>query len=362
MFLKPLSTAGSIYAYAPPSFCTIDGDGGDGGAGGAAAPEITDTRSAAVAFEGLLDDIAGAGEDGADDTESDASASDAGREETPATGKEEGQTEPPADQAAAIEPPKSWSDEEKAVFSKLPPDAQKVISAREGERDKLIYQRTEEVANQRKAHEAERTAIQTERQTYLQSLQQLTGFVLPELQKFEGVDWDRLAAERPADWSVLKQQQESLRGRHAAIQAEMQRVNGAAKAEHDKRMQDLRAEQGRLLRDKVADFADPVKAPKLSADIVQHLQSGYGFTPEEIGTALDHRLFLVGIDAMKWRQHEAALKVAETKRANTPPTVQRAGTAQGSDTGAAKQAQERSDRLRQTGNVRDAAKLFELMI
>jgi hypothetical protein len=362
MLLKPLSTAGSIYAYAPPSFCTIDGDGGDGGAGGAAAPEITDTRSAAVAFEGLLDDIAGAGEDGADDTESDASASDAGTEETPSTGDEEGKTETPADTAASIEPPNSWSAEEKALFSKLPPDAQAVVARREGERDKQLLQRGEEVANQRKAHEAERAAIQTERQTYLQSLQQLTGFVLPELQKFEGLDWDKLAAERPADWSVLKQQQESLRGRHAAIQAEMRRVTSAAQAEHDKRMQDFRADQGKLLREKVPDFGDPVKAPKLSADIVQHLQSGYGFTPEEIGGAFDHRLFLVGIDAMKWRQHEAALKVAETKRANTPPTVQRAGTAQGSDTSAAKEQRVRDDRLRQTGSVRDAARSFELMI
>lgn len=336
------------------------------GGEGAAAPEITDERSAATAIEGLLDFGDDTSGDDVGHTESGASAPDAGPDESRTAGEgDEGHTEPQEQAPATVEPPASWSAEEKAAFSKLPPDLQATVARRESEQQATFTKRTQETAELRKAVEAEQQAVQAQRNAHITALQQLAQIVVPDLKALEfldGPEGAQLAATQPGEWARLTAQRDALRGRFRAIQTEHQRAEAERAADSDKRMQGMLAEQRQKLVERVPEFADAAKATKLTADLGQHLQSAYGFSPQEIGQTVDHRLVMVGLDAMKWRQHEAALKTAETKRQNTPPKVQSAGSPQGSDATAARAVQERRAKLGKTGSVRDAASLFELAL
>src|SRR3954453_14713116 len=49
--------------------------------------------------------------------------------------------EEPEDAAHPIDPPRSWSNQEKELFGQLPPEAHQVIARREGERDKAFNQK-----------------------------------------------------------------------------------------------------------------------------------------------------------------------------------------------------------------------------
>lgn len=334
-----------------------DTPGATAGSEGAAAPQITDERSAVAALEGLLDT-------GAIDTESGAPAPDAGPDERPATGDgEEGQPEPAEGEESetpAIEPPQSWSADDKAVFGTLPPEAQAVIARRESERDKLIGQRTQEIAEQRKAHEAERTAIQTERQTYAQSLQQMMLLAVPEAKKFAEMtdaDWLQLSREKPAEWASLSAERDVLRNRVGAVQAELQRVNEQTIRDQQQHFGEFRVEQQQKLVEKIPEFGDAEKGKKLAGELRTWLQD-QGFSEQEIGQAVDHRLIFIATKAMRADQAETARKAAEAKRANPAPTVQRPGSKQGSDSAVAQRVEGKYQQLRKTGRDTDAASLI----
>lgn len=319
---------------------------------------ITDDRSAAAALEGLLDFGDGtSGDDASDTAQSDASASDAAPGESPASGDEEGQSEAQGQSPAPIVAPNSWSDEDKAVFGKLPPEAQKVIARRESERDKAFTQRTQEIADERKGWETERTAMQGQRQQYQTSLQQLLHLALPEAQAFANVEWTKLSTENPAEYVRLSAARDQLRGRVQTLHAEQQRVQGEILAEQQKRAQSFLGEQRRLLAEKIPDFADAEKGKKLAQDLSAWL-GNQGFTAQEVGQVADHRLVSLALRAMRADQADAARKAAEGKRNNTPPNVQRPGSPQGSDDTAARRAQGKVQQFGRTNSVRDAASLL----
>jgi hypothetical protein len=356
--LRRITAALEPLAYAPPSLCTIDGggEGADGGGGLPAAPPPSDEANAAGAIEGLL---GASGDDG--DNESDANASDPGARESEPTGDEdEGQPEPQGEKPAAIVPPASWSAEDKALFSKLPPEAQAVVARRESERDRVVNQRTEEIAQERKGWDAERRAISTERQGYLQSLQQMVHLALPEAKAFEGVDWAKLAAENPAEYVRLTGMREQLRGRIGALQQEIGRVTQQQTAEQQQLFQRRRADEQQLLVSKVPDFGDAEKGPKLAADLRGWL-SKEGFDEREIGTAIDHRLLAMAVKAMRYDVAEAARASSVTKKANPPPTVQKPGSAPAPDA-PGRRVQQKIQQLGRTNSVRDAAALLEEFI
>lgn len=316
---------------------------------------IPDELGAVSAISGLLD----FDPDAADgETQSDApEASDTGPDENRTPGDEEGQSEPPAEEKPAIiEPPNSWSTEEKELFRTLPSAAQQAIARRDSEQHALFTKATQEAAEHRKAIDAEREAVAAQRQTYANSLQQILQLVLPEAKALEGVDWIRLAAEQPAEYVRLIAQRDALRNRVGAIQAEQQRLQDAARADQENAHRNFLAEQTKLLYAAVADFADPVKGPKLSADVRDYLQQRYGFTAAEIASVMDHRLIRVAVDAMRAFQATQARVQAEDKRqVPVPPKIQRPGTANGSDETRGRRLDERLRRFEQTGSERDAA-------
>jgi len=329
-----------------------------------AAPEVgsddISDRGIADRIEqlGLLDPGADA-----DDTESaDDKPADDGAGETPPTGEDEGQIDPPAEVPAVIEPPQSMTAEERAEFAKLPPAAQQFLLRRESDQARVIQQRTQEIAEQRKAFESEREAIQAKDRQYVDGLQSMLFMVAPEAEAFAKVtpeQWQQLSAENPAEYVRLRAARDALSEKVGRVRAEIQRVADEQTQAQQKRMQEHLADQKAKLVEKVPEFADAEKAKTLTADLNAYL-ADVGFSPEEVGQAADHRIIMVARDAMLWRKAEAARKVAETKIATPPvPHVQRPGAAQAGENGKDRMLRDARRELARTGSDRAAAKLIE---
>lgn len=294
--------------------------------------EFGDHDAADAIRKGLLTDLGDlapseAPKDSADEAED-------GAAEKPPTGEEDGHSEPQDDKPAAIEPPKSWSDEDKAEFGKLPPAVQKTIAQRESDRDRAFIQKTEEVANERKATQAAREAIQKETAAYQENLQKLALAALPDMAEFAKLQDPVWAAQYPSDAVVLQSKFLQFQARMGAIQQEQQRISQAQQQEQQKRQGEMLASERLKLVERIPDFADPEKGKALSGELSQFLHAK-GFTADEIGNVVDHRVVALAVNAMRSEQADAARKTAEATRKaaelkatpQTAPRVQKPGTA-----------------------------------
>jgi len=285
--------------------------------------------------------------------------------EDPATGDEE-EEEPyepdlePSEEGEdadhqGIEPPNSWSNQDKEVFRSLPPEAQAVIARREGERDKAFTQKTDEIAEHRKALESTFLTVQQEREAYANNLQQLLFVAAPEAQKFQEIDWQRLAQEQPADYVRLSAERDALRGRIGGIQQELQRVAAQSQqAQAWQFQQTVQAEQAKL-REAIPEFADPEKGPRKIAEMRQWLQKK-GFADQEISQVVDHRVLLVVEEAMQADRQKVIRREAQQKRSNGNGTpVQPPGASrQRPDSRAAQRRNEKMAALKRSGSEKDA--------
>lgn len=254
----------------------------------------------------------------------------------------------------SVEPPSSWNNADKEVFRALPPEAQAVIARRESEQNKAFTQKTQEIAEHRKALESTFQEIQSERNAYARNLQQLLFVAAPEAQKFAEIDWQRLASEQPADYVRLTAERDALRGRIGGIQGELQRVaQQAQQAQAQQFAQVRQAEQQRLI-EALPDFGDPQKAPQKVAEMRAWLNAK-GFSDQEIGQVVDHRVLLVVDEAMRADRTREVRRQAETKRNGAAPQVQPPGAPrQRGDTQAAQRRGQKMAALRKSGSERDA--------
>jgi len=314
---------------------------GSAGASAAAPDQVTITddfgthdAADAILRSGLLGNIAEDAPSAPATQQNSADEAEDGAAEKPPTGEDEGQSEPQDEKSAAIEPPKSWSDDDKAEFAKLPPAVQKTIAQRESERDRAFTQKAEEVANQRKAAEAEREAAAKATAAYQENLQKLALAAMPDMAEFAKLQDPTWAAQNPAEAVVLQSKLLQFQARMGAIQQEQQRISQAQQQEQQKRQGELLAAERQKLVERIPDFADPEKGKALSGELSQFL-TAKGFTADEIGNVVDHRVVALAVNAMRLEQADAARKTAEATRKAaeakaTPqaaPRVQKPGAA-----------------------------------
>lgn len=324
---------------------------------------IKDTDSAATALESLLfpPEVpvkeAPQAEAPADETPQETPAEPA-PEETPASDATEDtrQSEPAQ---PVIEPPVSWNADQKAEFAKLPVEAQKIISARESERERAINQRLQETAERQKALEAEKQTAANERAQLAQRIQAITLSLVPELQKYANVDWAALARQDQQAYIVAQAEYQQLQQRFAMAQQAAGELQAKAQQEvQEQNKQRLLTERQKMI-EKIPEAADRVKWNELAREIHGYL-ANEGFTAEELNAIGDHRLVAVARKAALWEKSQKALQSAQAKKVVAPPPkVQKPGTSQGRDDGKAKEVAALRTQLSKSGRDRDAAALLE---
>jgi hypothetical protein len=260
-----------------------------------------------------------------------------------------------------IEPPRSWTTEEKERFRSLPRELQAYLSEREQERDRDVRRRQNEAADERKAAQAEREAVARARQHYeaalpvlLHTLQQQQAGEFADIRTL--ADIEKLAREDFARYARWDAQQKRI----AVMADELRATQQRQALELSQQWAHFAQRQDQLFADKVPDIVDPGKAPKLRESAVNVLKDR-GFGEQELAqlwngqaaiSLRDHRLQLLVLDAVKFADAQRAAKEALTKPV---PPVQRPGVAQQKSGDAEIQALRQ--KLERTGSARDAAAL-----
>lgn len=170
--------------------------------------------------------------------------------------------------------------------------------------------KTQEAAKEREAIEGERKTFGEQVQTFQRHAKEVGKlFALgDEVAEFEKIDWDRFAAERPADCqAVWIKYQNKLRERDTlvhSLNAQEQKWQFESQRESAKRIED----------GKKAIAAIPGWSQELDGKLKAHATS-YGFTADEWSGVSDPRAVRVLMDAYSWRQ----LQANQQRQAPTQP-------------------------------------------
>jgi Tfp pilus assembly protein PilN len=219
------------------------------------------------------------------------------------------------------------------------------------------YQKkTQSLAEQRKAVEAERVKIEEAaktRETYAQRLQ-----VIEQLlqQQNQGEDLSQLKTEDPIAYAVAMAEKVEREKQLAAVQAERQRVQQEQMTHQQALLQKHIQQEQQKLIEAIPDFKDDVKGEVIRRDIRNYAKS-IGFTDQELSQVYDSRAVQTLYKAMQYEKLMAN-KGATTKKVATAPKTLRPGTSNPQSSENETVKKERA-KLRQTGNKKDAARLFE---
>lgn len=216
--------------------------------------------------------------------------------------------------------------------------------------------KTQQIAEMRKATEAELQAIRAERQQYAQLLGALSEQVKTAAEP--QIDWDRLYQEDPIEYVRQREVMRENREKAAAIQAEQARLAQLSQQEQMQQLQVLKAKESEKLVEALPGWKDPAKAKAEKAMLVEFGQK-MGFSPQELGNIYDHRVVLALRKAALYDQMQAKRQGIKPVTNNGPKPAKPGAAgrvSQMSDSARANQ------RLAKTGRVDDAASAIELLL
>ena len=222
------------------------------------------------------------------------------------------------------------------------------------------YTRKSQVlAEQRKQMDDELSATQQERQRYSHALEQLGDSTDFEINQFKDVDWNKLKADDPMAYIQQKDALRDLQDSKNKINAEKQKLQEQQEKEYKANMLKHRDEQLKLLSERLPDWTDPTKGPKLKQDI-KGFALAKGFTEQEINMLIDARSIEVLNNAMKYENLLNA-KIAK-KKVKTVPKVTKPGAGVSKAEKDTEKVKQQRAKLKTSGKVGDAAKMIEGLI
>jgi hypothetical protein len=219
--------------------------------------------------------------------------------------------------------------------------------------------KTQQVAEQRKALDAEARAIEEAkylRDAYAQRLQAMEQLLnSPE----QNEDLEYLKESDPIGYAVRVAEKQQQREQLQAVQLERQRIAEQQQAEYAQQMQGYLAQQAEQLSKVLPEYTDPVKGETLRSELRSFAKSSLGFSDEELSMVRDSRQVIALHKAMLYDKLQQA-KPNVNKRVSEAPKTLKSGNSVKPAT--SEQVKRQSNQLKQTGRVRDAAKLFENFI
>ena len=219
------------------------------------------------------------------------------------------------------------------------------------------YQKkTQSLAEQRKAVEAERSKIEETarvRDTYAQRLQ-----VIEQLlqQQTGNENLAELKENDPIAYAVAIAERSEKEKQLNAIQYERQRVMQEQAQQHANLLQSHVQQEQQKLVEMIPEFKDDAKAEVIRRDIRSYAKS-IGFSDQELSQVYDSRAVSALYKSMMYDKLVAGKPGAHKKVQSAPKTL-KPGT---SNPKSSEQEAQKKDfeRLRSTGNKKDAARLFE---
>ena len=222
------------------------------------------------------------------------------------------------------------------------------------QRSKDYTQKSQALAEQRKAMDAERQhleQVKQERMAYAQKLKALDSFLS---QQNKGEDLEVLKETDPIGYAVKVAEQSQREKQLAVVRAEQHRIAQQQQAEQQQNLQNHLKSESEKLTSVIPELATP-KGDAIRKEIREYAKS-VGWSDQELASVYDHRAVLTLYKAMKFEQLQKG-KPETLKKVQQAPKMLKPGNS----TPNSKSSQEKQvmQRLRQSGKVRDAAAAFE---
>lgn len=233
-----------------------------------------------------------------------------------------------------IDPPASWSADEKEAFQALPHDKQAIIALRERERTAELRRSQNDIAEQKKLLAEEKAALEQEREQYLSAIPKPTP-----------PDEDLLETD-PMEYLRQQRKYENDMNAHREANIELQKAQKQRQEEAQLKYSTwLKGEQEKLA-EILPEYVDEVKGPELKKQVADYALKN-DFKAEELSQA-DSRAVLLLYKAMQYdlgKQKAAKAKTAQV------PKMQKPGVRQTKSELSAKAREERFQKLNKIGRA-----------
>lgn len=212
-------------------------------------------------------------------------------------------------------------------------------------------QKTQEVAEQRKAVEQLTQVVEQRQRVMLQTFDKAVELreIKNRLSQYEQIDWQSLAANDPTKATQLHIAYQQLQREAQNKNGELQQVSNQLQQLTETQRQQKLADGTQYLKTHIPDFSE-----KTAAEIASVATKHYGITPAELKAISednpDARFVHVLHDAMKWRALQAAKPQAMQKVTQAPKVIKPAATPPKQRTNLAA-----LDRLKKNGRIEDLA-------
>lgn len=241
------------------------------------------------------------------------------------------------------------AEEEPELFS-VKVDGEEVRVTREEllngyQRDADYRRKTQSLAEDRKAVEAEKTRQREITASLIAEHQKLAGNDEPE------PDWVKLATEDPIGFIQQKATWDARQARKEQARQQTAQLVNQQRAE-------IAGTEAAKLRDKVPEWRDPETFSRDFQSLVSDAGKFYGFAADEVGAVLDHRTLMVLKDAAEFRRLQAKKSVVEKKVAQAPKSVVKPGSVAGKAALSAQDLDAVRNRFRRSGSDDDAVALL----
>jgi hypothetical protein len=218
------------------------------------------------------------------------------------------------------------------------------------------HKKTNALAEQRKAVEAEKAAVEQAKQArdaYAERLKVMDQFLSQQMQ---GEDIESLKETDPIAYAVKVAEMTRQEKQLQQLRAEQQRIAREQQAEQEVHMERRIAEEAQKVASAIPDYADPKKGEKVRSDLRAFAKS-IGYSDAELASATDSRAVVTLWMAAQYQKLQQS-KPGVTKKVTEAPKLLKPGTATGK-TIQSETAKQDFARLKKTGSRQDAARVFE---
>jgi hypothetical protein len=216
--------------------------------------------------------------------------------------------------------------------------------------------KSQAVAEERKAVEAERSAIQEAKQirdTYAERLQ-IIEQMLNQPQQEENLEY--LKETDPIGYAVKVAEMSQNEKQLMQVRAERERISHQQEYDRQEQLRYKINEEAQKLVAALPEYADPVKGDAIRKDVRSYGKQA-GFSDDELANVYDSRAVLTLWKAMQFDKLQAS-KPGITKKVNDAPRTMKSGVTMPRDSNG-DELKKLKARAKQSGRVADAAAAFE---
>ncbi len=191
--------------------------------------------------------------------------------------------------------------------------------------NKAFTQKSQALAEQQKAFEDEVSNVRTEYAKKLHTVDSLNKYFENQLlQSYNGIDWETLRANNPAEYAATRQdfQTRALEFQqiNQAILTDMDKARQEYQGAMQKQMEEFKTQQRALMVETNPAWADDKAYDSAMSGFKDFVNDAYGFSAEEFDSVMDARLIQLVQDAQKFREGK---KLVESKQVQKLPKFQK---------------------------------------